>query len=119
MNKELLGILQHYLGVDEYGQGDMYRNHFCAGGDDIEKCRELVVLGYMVERAPNVLTGGSIPFFVIQAGKDYVLNESPKPPKVSKAKRRYQLYRRSESDQTFFEWLTDPYWNDYRKSCGC
>ena len=42
-----LEILQHALGVDQYGRGDMRRNHFCAGGDDVPDCAELVCLGYM------------------------------------------------------------------------
>ena len=42
-----LEILQHALGVDQYGRGEMYRNHFCAGGDDEATCRELVEMGYM------------------------------------------------------------------------
>jgi len=119
MREELLQILQHSLGLDEYGQGDMYRNHFCAGGEDVFLCRELVKMGYMIERKPSELTGGSIPFFVNEDGKVAVLELSPKPPKISKAKRRYQLYRQSELDQTFSEWLKDAYWNDYRKSNGC
>lgn len=118
MRDELLQILQHSLGVDQYGQGSMYRNHFCAGGKDVDKCRELVSMGFMIERNSSELTGGDVPFFVCAEGKQAVLDLSPKPPKVPKAKRRYRLYRQSESDQTFFEWLTDPYWNEYRKSHG-
>ncbi len=38
MTPRQLEILQHALGVDKYGQGDMYRNHFCAGGDDEAVC---------------------------------------------------------------------------------
>ncbi len=47
MTVRQLEILQHALGVDEYGRGQMYRNHFCAGGSDEDICRELVALGYM------------------------------------------------------------------------
>lgn len=47
MNARQLEILQHALGVDKYGQGEMYRNHFCAGVDDEATCRELVEMGYM------------------------------------------------------------------------
>jgi len=42
-----LEILRHALGVDQYGRGEMYRRHFCAGGDDETVCRELVALGFM------------------------------------------------------------------------
>ena len=27
-----LAILQHALGLDQYGHGTFYRNHYCAGG---------------------------------------------------------------------------------------
>jgi hypothetical protein len=74
---------------------------------------------FMIERNPSELTGWSIPFFVSEEGKVAVLDLSPKPPKISKAKLRYQLYRQSESGQTFSEWLKDNYWNDYRKANGC
>ena len=45
---EQLQILQHSLGLDKYGQGPVFRNHFCAGGSDEETCRSLVEMGYMV-----------------------------------------------------------------------
>lgn len=31
LTSEQLHVLQHALGLDKYGQGEMYRNHFCAG----------------------------------------------------------------------------------------
>lgn len=49
MTPTQLQILQHALGVDEFGRGKQYRNHFCAGGADEVICRELVALGYMRE----------------------------------------------------------------------
>ena len=53
MSPEQLQILQHSLGVDQYGQGEMYRNHFCAGDADEPICRELVAMGYMRVFHPN------------------------------------------------------------------
>lgn len=47
MTDRQLKILQHSLGVDQYGQGPMYRNHFYAGEADQETCRELLFMGYM------------------------------------------------------------------------
>jgi len=41
LSSKQLEILQHSLGVDQYGRGEMYRNHFCAGADDEPACREL------------------------------------------------------------------------------
>ena len=37
MTKRQLEILQHSLGVDQYGRGPQFRNHYCAGSDDEPK----------------------------------------------------------------------------------
>ena len=81
MTPEQLHVLQHSLGVDQYAQGKMYRNHFCAGGKDEEICRELVDLGYMKQHA----TTNWLPYFncsVTEAGKAAMLAESPKPRRL-------------------------------------
>ena len=64
-----LHILQHSLGLDHYGAGRQYRNHFVTGegSDDFPLCRELVAEGLMTERAGNELSGGSPVFFVTRA----------------------------------------------------
>lgn len=118
MNSELLHILQHSLGLDKYGQGTQYRNHFCAGGKDVEKCRELVTFGYMQEFRPSLITGNMPGFRVTPKGIDAVALESPSPPKPTKSKKRYQLYLRSESEQSFGDWLKNEYWDDYRRGHG-
>jgi hypothetical protein len=69
ISAEGLDILRHSLGLDERGRGRMYRNHFCAGGDDAVKCRALVAMGFMVEHPPTQLTGGDPLFVVTAAGK--------------------------------------------------
>mgnify|MGYP001566408698 CR=1 FL=1 len=76
MRQELLHILRHSLGLDRYGQGDSYRNHFVAGGDDVTKCRELVSLGYMTERQGNELTGGGPLFHVTDLGIQFARKRS-------------------------------------------
>jgi hypothetical protein len=86
---ELLAILQHSLGLDQHGRGNQYRNHFVAGGKDLMACEELTSLGLMTKRALSELTGGSPCFHVTQKGIDLVHSESPKPPKVSRARARY------------------------------
>jgi len=82
LSKELLHILQHSLGVDQYGQGEMYRNRFCAGGKDIEKCQELTRIGYMVERKPVF---NDPRWSVTEEGIQAVQEQSPKPPQVNKS----------------------------------
>lgn len=109
---KLLHILQHSLGRDQYGRqtkngGEDYRNHFVAGADDLLACREAVSLGLMVEHAATAISGGDPWFHVTNAGKAYIAEHSPKPPKVSRAKRRYLDYlnRADLYGISFGEWL--------------
>lgn len=67
MNEKQLHIIRHALGLNRSTVS--YRNHYCAGGEDVALCRELVALGYMVERKPSELSGGSPVFQVTEAGK--------------------------------------------------
>ena len=106
MTARQLEILQHGLGVDRYGQGPQYRNHFCAGGDDEATCRELVALGYMQQHR----TTDWLPYFncsVTEAGKLAVAQESPKPPKLSRSQRRYREWLNGHTGRPFGEWLKD------------
>ncbi len=104
MTAEQLGILQHSLGVDKYGRGRMYRNHFCAGGDDERICRELVALGYMHQDP----TTEWLPYFnchVTEEGKRAMLAESPSPPKRTRSQQRYERYLKADCGVSFREWL--------------
>jgi hypothetical protein len=102
MTPEQLHILQHSLGVDQYGRGEMYRNHY-VGGEN--QCRPLVALGYMVERAASELTGGDPCFHVTEAGKRAMLAESPIPPKLTRAQERYRRFLAADTGYSFGEWL--------------
>lgn len=105
MTKQQLEILQHSLGVDRYGQGPMYRGHFCAGPDDEPICRQLVEMGYMRVFAPNQ---SPLPYYncsVTEAGKEAMLRESPKPPKLTRGQKRYRSFLSADSDLSFREWL--------------
>jgi hypothetical protein len=100
-----LQILQHALGLDQYGQGPVSRNHFCAGESDEPVCRSLVELGYMetFERA-------YLPYYnctVTRAGVEAVQRESPPPPKLTRSQRRYLEFLHADSGQSFGEWLKD------------
>jgi hypothetical protein len=90
-----LHILQHSLGIDQYGQGRQYRNHFVTGpgSKDWDDCRALVEAGLMVERLGNILSGGDSIFVVTPAGIEHVAMNSPKPPRVSRSQKRYQRFR--------------------------
>jgi len=102
---EQLQILQHSLGLDKYGQGPVFRNHFCAGGSDEETCRSLVEMGYM-----ETFVRSYLPYYnctVTRAGVEAVLRESPPPPKLTRSQRRYREFLRADTGQRFMEWLKD------------
>lgn len=92
MEQPLLHVLQHTLGLDGYGQGRQYRNHYVAGLADVSKCRALVALGYMQEHPPTELSGGDPIFVVTRVGMAAVTRESPKPPKKTRSQIRYLEY---------------------------
>ena len=109
MSHEQLQILQHSLGVDEFGRiprgySDYTRNHYCAGEDDEAVCRELVALGYMRQHP----TTSTLPYFncsVTEAGILAMRSESPKPPKLTKGQQRYRRFLNADSGMSFGEWL--------------
>ncbi len=104
MTPEQLHILQHSLGVDQYGRGKMYRNHFCAGGDDERICRELIALGYMQQHRTTQL----FPDFncsVTESGKRAMLANSPAPPKLTRSQQRYRRFLKADCGLSFREWL--------------
>lgn len=89
MTSTHLQILQHALGVDEYGRGTQYRDHFAAGGEDVQLCRELIALGYLRQVATTMV----FPDFncrVTDEGKKAMFRESPKPPKLTAGQLRYR-----------------------------
>lgn len=102
-----LHILQHSLGLDEYGQGRAYRNHFVTspGTTDWPDCCALVDAGLMKRHPPSTLTGGGYCFTVTEAGRAHVTNHSPKPPKLTRSQKRYREYLASDSFRNFREFL--------------
>jgi hypothetical protein len=91
-----LKILQHSLGLDQYGQGNQHRCHFVTDASPKNTahriCMQAVADGLMTRRDGNALTGGDDVFFVTPAGVEFVRVNSPKPPKVSRAKARYRRW---------------------------
>lgn len=111
----LLRVLQHALGRDEYGQRkpgrtDDYRNHYVAGEGhhSWDALRDAVTKGLMVRHAPRAISGGDPIFTVTDAGKAWIAEHSPKPPKVSRSKARYRAYLASADADVgvkFGDWL--------------
>lgn len=116
LTPEQLHVLQHALGLDKYGQGEMYRNHFCAGGTDEQICRELVEMGYMRVFAPNA---SPLPYYnctVTQEGKRAVREQSPAPPKLTRSQKRYREFLEADTGRKFGEWLKDR--QDFERDFG-
>lgn len=100
-----LAILQHAYGVDQYGRGGGNRRVYCAGGDDVVICAELVTMGLMRSfRSPH------LPYFnciITDVGVEAMRQASPAAPKKTRAQLRYQRYLRwaDAFDGTFREFL--------------
>lgn len=102
-----LSVLQHALGVDQYGRGTQYRRHFVTGpgSDDYATCCALVEAGHMTRRDGSPLTGGDDLFLVTHEGRRWMAENSPAPPKLTRSQARYQRYLDADNDLSFREWL--------------
>ena len=108
MKKEQLKILQHSLGVDQYGLGEQFRNHFATspGSKDFKKCCDLCISGHMRDLGKRELWGKSHCFVVTRHGKEAVSTESPDPPKLSRGQKRYQDYlNNADCFESFFDFI--------------
>lgn len=101
----LIEILQHSMGLNQYGEGTKYRNHYVTGkGQDLDDCLDAVAKGYMIERTNKVdpsLIGHSRLFCVTKAGEAFISEHSlsrPVSPKIParklRATRKYAAYLR-------------------------
>ena len=94
----VLKILQHTLGVDEFGRGTQYRNHFVTGAGSIDHpiCMEAVELGLMKRQEGHPLSRGDDVFSATAAGKEWMADNSPVP---QRDRRVIQALGRRISDQ--------------------
>jgi hypothetical protein len=107
MDAKQLHILHHSLGLDQYGQGTFYRNHFVTGegSKDHADCMALVNAGFMTVRSGNALSGGDDVFRVTDAGKAAVVEHSPAPPKLTRSQQNYQDWLNYDSSLSFIEYM--------------
>lgn len=105
--KRKLELLQHSLGVDQYGLGKQYRNYFATspGGKDFDDCAALVAEGLMGDHGPHIGSGGMHYFEVTREGKQFVRENSPMPPKLTRSQKRYLEFMNSDCGMQFGEWL--------------
>lgn len=109
MTPEQLHILQHSLGLDEYGRGTGHRNHFVTGEGSTNHptCMSLVELGHMeIRRAKYEPYGGDDVFAVTEGGCRAVAAESPAPPKLTRSQQNYRDFLAYDGGCTFIEYLT-------------
>ena len=116
MNAEQLHILQHSLGVDEYGQGRIYRDYYCVGLDDhktLAVLRELVKAGWMRE-GHKTNDGRDQYFHVTQLGISAMKGHSPAAPKLSRSAQRYRDFLNADCGMEFGEYLKWRHANKHR-----
>lgn len=110
MSEMTLDVLQHALGRDEYGRPNPsnpdYRNYYVAsaGHHSWDVLVKAVADGLMERHKGNAITGGSDVFSVTDEGKVYIAEHSPKPPKLTRAQKRYRAWIEADSDLTFAEY---------------
>jgi hypothetical protein len=106
-----LQILQHALGVNQYGEGTQFRNHYVTSkeGPDGLVCKNLVERGLMTQReVSRELTGGAEYFAATPSGVSYVAAQSPKPPKLTRKQMNYRRWLAANTGASFHEWLGAP-----------
>lgn len=94
IDKDQLHVLQHSLGVDEFGQGMPYRDYFVTSGGskDHKICESLVAMGLMTNCGTKTFLQGDV-FRVTGEGMKACSVMSPEPPRKTAAQRRYSKYR--------------------------
>ena len=106
LSKEELHILQHTLGLDEYGEGNRYRNYYAIYPESSSRViidglvQRGLMAGYMESDFSELLY-----YHVTDRGEESIALNSPVRPKISRSKQRYQDYLKSEVDESFGWWL--------------
>jgi len=87
MSKRQLEILQHCCGANKHGIQTGHRNHFCAGEDDEQTCRELVALGLMREHARTAV----YPYYNVSATIEGIkaMHEQSEQHAIASRQRQY------------------------------
>lgn len=108
VSPEQLHILQHSLGLDRFGGGRSYRNHFVTSEDttDWPIIQSLVALGLMIpRRVREGLLDKRDRVFCVTVEGESVVEHAKETTKLSRGKKRYREWLRSDGVLTFGEWL--------------
>lgn len=110
-----LDILQHSLSCDQYGQsahqgrdendgcGIYFRNRYVSDPDiDLSI---LVAAGYLEDRGAIQVYGDMHYYVVTREGMVAMREQSPKPPKLTRAQKRYRKFLDADCGMEFGEWL--------------
>jgi hypothetical protein len=128
LTPDQLHILQHSLGCDQYGQtahransddhfGRYFRNRYVSY--PTPDLAALVDAGFMRDHGAYAICGGDHCYTVTEAGLTAMLAQSPKPPKLTRAQKRYREYLDADCGMTFGEWLKcrEAYKEDWDARC--
>jgi hypothetical protein len=110
MTDKQLRILQHTLGLDEYGRGSMYRNYYATGPESDPDCEALAEMGFMKQHPAQLFDG--LYFSVTDKGKEAVRELSPTPPKLTRSQKRYLRWANADCGLSFGQWLKGNYERD-------
>lgn len=115
MTPNQLHIVQHALGCDLFGrttykgrdEGDgcfeFHRNRYVADSD-ADLCA-LLAQGLLQDHGAVACYGGMHCYTVTREGVAAMRRESPAPPRVSRAARRYEAFLAADSGLSFRDWL--------------
>jgi hypothetical protein len=130
MNVELLKeekqVLLHTLGLSEGMQfyekekilSEPYRNYFFTHKNTVDYpfIQSLIQKDLMVKIGERF--EGEY-FSTTDQGKNLAVSIALNSiKKLTRSKKRYALYLHCDIDESFSEWIKNPYWNDYRKRNG-
>lgn len=112
---EQLHIIQHSLGCDKFGQaknrgadeGDgrhgYYRNRYVS--DPTPDLMALTESGFLKDYGAQSLMGGMHYFAVTREGVEAMIQQSPKPPKLTRGQKMYREFLSADCGMTFIEYL--------------
>ena len=103
LSEKQIEIMRHALGVDKYGHKTGDRNYFCAGGENVITCAELVSMGLMRSFQRTWLPYYNV--IVTDAGREVLRQYEEKQPVLTSGQRRYRRFLTHDSGLRFGEWL--------------
>jgi hypothetical protein len=116
ITKNQFNMMKHALGLNY--KETSFRNHYVSSktGKDFDEWQYLVKNCLAVEMKSSLIGYHFVCFQVTERGREIVkiLIQKTKP-KLTRSQKRYKAYLKSDTEETFIDWLRNPYWDDYRK----